>query len=771
MLKRSRYSIIKVGLVCAVVMFFVMLPSMVSNNGIYIIRGDYVDQYLPRLIKAKKLLSGGFATWDWYNFFGASYNRFGAIFTLNSVCLLFPQRLIPYVVTYIHLVRAALIGMASYAFLKSISKSDKHCFLGALLYTFSSYSFVNFEFMQFLDALWAFPLLLLAAEKMFQSDKYNHWLILCAFVSCAISFYFFVFSTISFSIYFLCRFFFSAAWQKKRDAKHFIIAVIEYVLGFLCAFVVVAPYLYRTFNSAGSAQEIGTKIGSKLICDNTLFSRLFSLFTPASTNRFNTFGWSRWNSMAAYVPIFGVSFVFSLLCKKDVKDRKWICVLSIAALACVMSSGISLVFNMFSSTYLRYAYAMILFFVIATVIFLDNYDATAAKKGVRITAVAFGSVLAVYMLCYFVLGKFSAAAEYLVYTHDTEKQSAHFYMLFSVVAALCMLFCLILFVKSKAVRKRIVPLTATVLVVYGSIYTLVNLKDENLLDYFPSSDISLKEQVEKYFIELPYFEEGDDYRIDFSPQLRNYSYVATKPSITVFESVRNTYASEMADALNMQNGKVDVYPVSNENGLRTLMGVKYYYDLCPKDNVPIPEGFVFVRQDNSINVYENENYIGMGFSYGNYITRSDFNKLKPTNPADFMLNVLVVEDDDKYLLEDVLPYYDGENSTYEKLKFDSFNTTSKGFTATVSAEKTEIMYVSLPYEDKGWTASVNGEEVDIIRANVGCVAFEIQAGENTVVFEYKSPAEGIGFTMSLVGIALVVIYLMLYKAFYKRINI
>ena len=120
MLQKNKYSIINVGFLAALMMLIIMLPSMIQNHGIYIIRGDYVDQYIPRLIKAKEIIFGGAGNWDWYNFLGASYNKVSIIFSLNFLCLLFPEDLIPYAVTYMHAVRIALIAMSSFVYLSLI---------------------------------------------------------------------------------------------------------------------------------------------------------------------------------------------------------------------------------------------------------------------------------------------------------------------------------------------------------------------------------------------------------------------------------------------------------------------------------------------------------------------------------------------------------------------------------------------------------------------------------------------------------------------------
>ncbi len=757
---KSRYSLANVGIVCALMMIVIMLPSMIQNHGIYIIRGDYVDQYIPRLIKARENMLSGTGTWDWFNFLGAQYNLTNTFFTLNSVCLLFSARLIPYAVTYMHLVRFALVGMASFAYLRFMVKEQHYAFLGAILYTFSSYTFLNFEFMQFIDALWVFPILLLSVEKMFRSENYRHQLILVSFLACTSSFYFFVFSSLSFGLYFLCRFFFADEWKEKRNIKFFVIAVTEYVIGFLCAGFLVSPYLYKTFTSAGSAEKIGAINTGEWFADTGVFSRILSLLIPASSNRFDAFGWSRWMSRAAYVPIFGISFVLAFVFNKNIKNRKWLTALSVVSLVCILWSGISLVFNMLSSTYTRYAYAMVLFFVLATVVFLENYNEKCAKRGALITVGATLIVLLAFYITYYVLASNFKLFEPLVYSYGGEEDINLKLRIFAICAAILMYISLLFVVKSAKVRQRIVPLAVSIIVIYGCSYTVINLKDEKLLDYYPESTITLQEQAEKYFIEMPLFDDSKDYRIDHSKQLRNYSYVSSKPSITVFESVQNSYSAEMASYFNMYNGTVSIIPEGTDNDFRTLLGVKYYYDLHTEDELPIPEGFSHVRNDNGIDVYENDNFIGIGFTYEYYMTRTEFESIQTHDKAaSIMLNTLVVEDEDapcvsKYLKHNSEPVEYTNHQT-----FDKFETNSNGFTASVYTEKESVIFISVPYEYEGWTLIVNGKETPLIRANIGCMAFKINSGQNNISLSYKSPAQNIGFVITAIGVALLVVYL------------
>ncbi len=762
MMKMKKYGLLKIGVLSAFMMLLMMLPSMLQNHGIFIIRGDYVDQYIPRLIRSREILTSGGASWDWFNFLGNSFNKINILFSTNAVCLLFPSNLIPYAVTYLHLIRVALIAMASYAYFRYMLREEKHAFLGALLYTFSSYTFVNMEFMQFLEALWAFPLLLLSVEKFFRDEKYKYQLILAVFLSCASSFYFFVFSTLSFGIYFLCRFFLSEEWKPKRNAKYFFRAVLEYCIGFFCAFLIFAPFLYSLFHSSGSTGDIGNSGISfpNLFVDSGIFSRIFSVLVPGASNRFSTFGYSTWTSRGVYLPIFGISLVLAAFLKKEFP--KWARLLAFFGFLCIFIPGICLVFNMFSSaSYTRHGYGAVLFLVLVSMLFLEYYDVKAMKKSAWLVLGGLILLLGIYYLMDFVLGSHSRIS-FLLHGRGGEEGTGWVYSVFVLVWSAIMYLCLLGFVYSKEISKRVIPIMVVVILIYGCSYTTMNLRSDFLLDYFPESTIDLKTQVERYFVDKPKMEDENDYRIDASKQLNNYAYTVKKPSIAIFESVRSAYSDELCDYLNYHNGGVRIFPKDHDNETRTLLGVKYYYDVYPEDKLPIPDGFTYLKTDNDIDIYQNENFMGMGFSYDSYLSRTEFDKMAENkeNCADIMLNTLVVEDEEiPYVQEFLKPYQEGQLDS-ERVFWDEFSMTSDGFSAQVHLEEPEIMFVSAPYEDQGWIAECNGGKLDFIRANVGMIAFRLDEGENEIIFRYQSPVDRIGRYVTCAGWIALLIYVM-----------
>ncbi len=768
-MQKKQYGLLKIGVLSAFMMLLMMLPSMLQNHGIFVIRGDYIDQYIPRLIRSREILLSGGGSWDWFNLFGASFNKINILFSTNVLCLLFPSRWIPYAVTYMHLIRVALIAMSAYAYLRYMVKEEKNAFLGALIYTFSSYTFVNLEFMQFLEVLWAFPLLLLSVEMMFRDEKYRYQLILAVFLSCAVNFYFFVFSTILFVIYFLCRFLWAEEWKPKRSGKQFGLAILEYAIGFFCAFLIFAPFLYHLVYSSGSADKIGNvaRPWFEYLWDKTFVSRVFSFFLPGVSNRFSSFGVSTWESRAGYLPVFGMVPVFACFMKKD--TPRWLKVLCLSGIVCILVPVVCMVFNMFSSAYTRHSYGAILFFVLATVLYLENYDEKTVRKSVWIVLGVLLGLLGVYYLLDITAGENQNLFSVL-HGRQGEEAVERDFRIYALAVAAGMYACLFGFLYSKKMRNRIIPITVVAILLYGCSYTAMNLRSDFLLDYYPESSMDIKTQAEKYLIDVPEPRGGENFRIDAPKQLRNFAYAIRKPSISIFESVRGTYADELCDYLNYHNGVVCVFPKDNDYETRTLLGVKYYYDVYPEDGIAVPEGFSYLGTENGIDVYQNDNFLGMGFSYDTYLSRSDFDAIAETkeNCGEIMLNTLVVEDEDIPLVSAILEPYQGNQDSPQRLGFDEFTMTSDGFSAKITLEKPEVMFVSAPYEERGWIAECNGEKLDFIKANVGLIAFPLDAGEHEITFRYQSPVDRVGRYVTCGGWIALLVYVMIREN--KRVN-
>ena len=158
----------------------------------------------------------------------------------------------------------------------------------------------------------------------------------------------------------------------------------------------------------------------------------------------------------------------------------------------------------------------------------------------------------------------------------------------------------------------------------------------------------------------------------------------------------------------------------------------------------------------------------MGFFYDSYITRSEYDALDKAERQFALLKALVVEDADAESVP--LEHLDVNAAYFDNYDYitdcveraataaEKFTVDDRGFTATVTADKTNWVFFSVPYES-GWSATVDGKPADIKVVNVGFMAVECPAGETvTVRFEYETPGLRTGAYISAAALFLLLIY-------------
>ena len=76
----------------------------------------------------------------------------------------------------------------------------------------------------------------------------------------------------------------------------------------------------------------------------------------------------------------------------------------------------------------------------------------------------------------------------------------------------------------------------------------------------------------------------------------------------------------------------------------------------------------------------------------------------------------------------------------------------RGLAGTVNLSKAKIMCFGIPYET-GWSVYVDGEKRELIQANIGLMAVELDAGFHEIELKYWMPGLTIGIVSSCIGLA------------------
>jgi hypothetical protein len=208
--------------------------------------------------------------------------------------------------------------------------------------------------------------------------------------------------------------------------------------------------------------------------------------------------------------------------------------------------------------------------------------------------------------------------------------------------------------------------------------------------------------------------------------------------------------------------------------LRSLFSVKYYFNELPESQrngtseVITPtscgalKSFTYVDTQNGFNIYENDNYIPMGFAFDYYTTDTDIKNAEEVEKTEMLLKALVLDSEQTEKYKDVISYYNFTDDDFSVEQYNkncadrkaescsSFSYDSYGFEAEISLDTPKLVFFSVPYDD-GWTAEVNGQAVDIEKVDYGFMAVLCPAGDSEISFSYETVGIKYGEVITAVG--------------------
>lgn len=164
------------------------------------------------------------------------------------------------------------------------------------------------------------------------------------------------------------------------------------------------------------------------------------------------------------------------------------------------------------------------------------------------------------------------------------------------------------------------------------------------------------------------------------------------------------------------------------------------------------------------------------------MTREEYDALSQYQRELALLKAIVLEEENAAAPPQALASLSAQNVSYSQNAYfsdclarretaaDSFTRDNRGFTATITLEKENYVFFSVPYEE-GWSATVNGEPAQIVKANVGFMAVLCPAGADiTIRFDYMTPGLKYGLLLSLAALTLFLLYLVLMTCFDRRMR-
>lgn len=760
--KSSYWKVFFIALVVATVIF---LPFLIVGRGIFIYYGDYNVQQIPFYQLAHEAIRGGNIGWNWTTDLGANFIGSYSFYLLGNpffwLTIPFPNWMLPYLMAPLMILKLSCCAVTGYAFVRRFTKTDAFAMIGGLLYAFCGFNIYNIFFNHFLEVAVFFPLLLIALEEFVINGRRGVFALavcLCAVVN----YYFFAGQVVFVILYFIVRCF---SPDFTITLRKFLLLALEAILGFLGSMFLFLPSALALMGNYRLDEYLS---GFNLLLYDRVqrYGLIFESFffppdNPANPNFFPN-SESKWASVSVYLPLISMAGVITYFRSKK---AKW---LKVLISICVFMAFVPILnssFQLFKSMYYaRWFYMLTLIMILATVQALEDRKENLTF-GIKITGAV---MLALSLIGILPSKNKEGALEF--FSMPAYPVRFWIYVAIGLGGLLVVYLLYRLYRKDERYPKYLITSICVASVVYSVVILAVGRVNYDEGNRIIDQAINGKEKIT--------LARDEYYRMDVYGGMQNLGMYWRMPTIQAFQSVVPPSIIEFYHSLGMDRG-VKSDPAITYLAMRNLLSVKYLFVNPTSDELNLPY-YEYVDSENGFDVYENTNYVPMGFTYEYYVTPLDFESYNEENRDRLMMKAIALSDEqvDEYgsLLEpltvDKMPLLSEEELKTDaedrrKESCSEFAVDSSGFTAEITLNRDNLVFFSVPFE-KGWSATVNGEPAEVEQVNVGFMAVKADAGENVIRFTYETPGLKWGLVISFVSFSLLAGYLITVRFYRKK---
>ena len=770
-----RDQMLRTMLLCALTAAIFFLPFYIIDGGFFHYAGDFNSQqisfyrYMNGFIKGAGYPDGmagaARSTFSWATDLGSgamnaySFYLYGSPFFWLS--LIFPQNWLPYLMVPLLVLKFAVAGGGAYRYLCRYVRRSDHAVLGACLYAFSGFSIYNVFFNHFIDVVALFPWMLWALdETLYEQEEHYGLFAFWVGVNLLNNYFFFIGQVLFLVIYFICKL---TTKDFPMNVRLFVRLAFESLLGAALGFVLLWPAVLsilqnpRTIDlSSGWGFLTYSKVQQYLAI---LLSWILPPDSPYITSIWSE-GIIKWTSMSAYLPLCSLAGAMAYWrARKGDSKKRIVATCAIFALVPVLNSAF---YALNSSYYARWYYMPVLILCAMTASALESPDISADELDAPVRGIGWLMIATL------------AFALVPVQDGDTKEWSlgvlqnpGQYAAVLSFGIGGLILYRLLCrrWRGSRAFARRMTAVVLAFACAFGMVHIGIGKfgqwhTDSDLVEQYTSA-IELKD-------DLP---EGD-WRVDTYKTHDNLGLWLDKSSLQYFGSTAAPSILSFYPALGVKRDVRSEPDISNY-ALRGLLSVKYLITTPEKQEdflAAADDGWSYYDTKDGFMLYENENYVPMGFTYDYYITEESYETTVKNTRANLLMRALVLSEEDaeaygKYLKK--LPEAKLDDLWYDTYVSDcadrrasacsSFKMTNSGFHAEITLKKDDLVFFSVPYDD-GFTAYVNGKEADIVRVDEGLMAVLAPAGENTIDFVYQADGYSLASKVSLAALAVFVLY-------------
>ena len=770
-----------------------ILPILISRGLPFFYYGDYNVQQIPFYIVAHRAVRSGELFWNWNIDLGGSMAGDFSFYLWGSpffwLTVLFPEGAIPYLMPALMALKYAFAALCAYIYIRKYVKRDAHAMIGAYLFAFCGFNACNIVFNHFTDSVAFFPLYLHFFDRLMDEGAYDSeerviipgrifvvFALMTAFMS-VVNYYFFFGQVLFLLIYYVVKYGISASL--KENLILFNRALIAGIIGVLTAGV----FLMQAFAGVSGNTRLDNFISGydmlvypseKLIWD--IFKSLAML--PDIIGKGTLFYTSTVKnaSLAAYIPMFGLSGVVAFMLFEDEK-KSWQKKLMIISLIIALIPVFNSAFSMFNSSYYaRWFYMPVLIMCQMTSVTLSRGHTKEFKKG-AVFAVLF---FMLFVLIYFLPSTddsgqrvfFKMADNNEIFLRDVIGTA-----ILSVFLIACAFF----------IKKRRTLITLFMVLISCVIATYIPVKNGSSI----ISDRGKEKWQEQMLENTVTVDLSDFCRGEVDSTSTNYDMVWGVPSIHCFLStVPSQIFTFLEGAGNIKRTVETNIPVERA-GLRALVSAKYYFENAEISknrtyyNGEGTDGYQYLDTQNGFDIFENLNFIPMGFTFDYFISESEWSDIEPKDRDYDLARLLILPDDvvmeveksvamkeitAEDLFEESMSYlkFTQECEKRRQTSCKSFETDTLGFTArTAKLQDDTLVFFSVPNR-KGFSCKVDGKKTPIYNADYGLMAIPVNRGEHVIRVDYTPEGLFGGLVMTVIGLMMLGLYIVMLKNIKKN---
>ena len=650
----------------------------------------------------------------------------------------------------------AVAGGGAYLYLRRYVKDPNFAVLGAALYAFSGWGLYNIFFNHFIDVLALFPWMLWALDETIYERRHG-WFAFWVAVNLLNNYFFFVGQVLFLVIYFVCKL---SAGEFRLTPRLFGQLAFESLLGVALGFVVLWPTVLSVLQNPRTI-DLSSGWGFLTYSKPQQYLAILLSWVLPPDSPYMTSIWSegiiKWTSMTAYLPLCSLAGVVAYWrARQGDSKKRIIAVCMVFALVPILNSAF---YALNSSYYARWFYMPVLILAAMTVNALEdhNTDLDTPARGL-------GWIMLATLAFALVPVQDAATKEWSLGVLQNPGQYCA--VLAFGLGGLTVYHCICRRWQQRRIFAR--RLLAGVLA-FSCLFGIVHIGIGKFGQWNTDSDL-----VEQYINALALKEDlpEGDWRIDTYKTHDNLGLWLDKSCLQYFGSTAAPSILSFYPALGVKRD-VRSQPELSNYALRGLLSVRYLLTTLAHQEqfrAEADEGWAYYDTLDGYVLYENQNYVPMGFTYDYYLTEAQYEDTVTPTRSNLLMRALVLTEEDavaygQYLTP--LPTAELNDLTYTRYTQDcadrrasactTFEMNSAGFHAEATLDRANLMFFSVPYDD-GFTAYVDGQETEILRVDEGLMAVLCPAGTVTIDFVYQPDGIRLSRTVTLAALPVFLLY-------------